>query len=312
MRLWKVIDGRQTVGELAALGRLSAHETAALVWALRCAGLVELKDPNALPPPLPRRAPPPLKRRPTADTGGTLFPELSTAQERPTPVHHPEYERLAAHWASMRQQDHFKNLGISRNAAPADVKQAYAALSEVYGPSGRFASEAPEIRELAGRIHELLSAAHRTLSDPSTRAAYARKIASGSRAAGNGDVGKLVAAEGRFRKGQELMRNQRYVEAWEQFEEAIRLYPHEGDFHAWLGWAIFQSAPASQKAIAAALEYLDQALRLNPRGETGYLFAAYVHRAAGHPDLAREHFEKAVECNPECTEALQELRGGRQ
>ncbi|HZA51248.1 MAG TPA: DUF4388 domain-containing protein [Myxococcaceae bacterium] len=311
MRSWNAIDGHQTVGELVARGRLPPPETTALVWALRCAGLVDFKDPGALPPPLPRRGPPPLKKRAPAEMRGSLLPELSPAQEGVSASHGPEHERLTAELAAMRQQDHFKNLGISRNAAPSDVKQAYVALAEEYDPSGRFSSAPLEVRELAARIHELLTAAYQTLSDPAARAAYARKIAFGARAAVNGGVGKLVAAEGRFRKGQELMRNGRFLEAWEQFEEAIRLYPEEGEFHAWLGWAIFQSAPASRKAIAAALEYIDQAIRLNPRGETGYLFSGQVHRAAGHPDLAREHFEKAVECNPGCTEALQQLRGGQ-
>jgi hypothetical protein len=202
LRVWKAIDGRRTVGALARVGRLPLHETTALVWALRCAGLVEVKDPAALPPPLPRRpAPPPLQKRVAGRSAGTLLPELPSAPD------------------------------------------------------------------------------------------------------------ELAAAEGRFRRGQELMGQEQYVEAWEHFEEAIRLYAHEGVFHAWLGWAIFQSAPASQKAIAAALEQLEKAIRLSPRDETGYLFSGYVHRAAGHPDVAREHFEKAVQCNPRCTEALHELQG---
>lgn len=313
LRVWRAIDGARTVAVLGTLGHLPPHETTALVWALRCAGLVELKDPSAIPPPLPRRAPPPpppLKKRSPAPPAGTLLPELSGDLWSGSSEASAERDLLAARLEAMRQQDHFKILGISRNAAPMDVKQAHAALAEQYA-AGAYASSPFEVRQLAAQISQLIDTAYRTLSDPRARAAYARELSSAARGPFNGDVGKLVAAEGRFRKGEELMRRKLYPEAREQFEQAVRLYPQEGVFHAWLGWATFQSAPTSREVIAAALEELEEAIRLSPRSETGYLFAGYVHRAAGNPDSARRQFEKALQCNPACVEALQELRGGR-
>jgi len=222
--------------------------------------------------------------------------------------HSAQRNRLAAHLEVIRRQDYFQILGLSRNATPADVKQAYAGRAEDYHPDRHFGSAPGVLRQLAQQIHEIISRAHATLGDPLAREAYTRELASAEGRMLHGDVGKLVAAEGRFRKGEELMRRKQFLEARRYFEDAVRLYPEEGEFHAWLAWAIFQAAPASEQAMEAALEELDQAIRLNPRSDKGHLFSGYISKATGRPDKAAKQFAKAIECNPECMEALRELR----
>jgi curved DNA-binding protein CbpA len=341
LRLLKAIDGTRTVAELGAFARLPPEEVTSLIWAMRCARWVELKDRSGVPtpsteavtppkasagpPPLPRRLPPrlppripqtPARHPPTppplpraaAAASGALLPELPDEHARLSAEQRAELGRLAAHLESIRRQDYFQILGVSRNASPADVKQAYAARAEEYHPDKQFGSAPEEVRQLASQIHEAISRAHATLADSRAREAYTRELASAQRRTTHGDVGKLVAAEGRFRKGEELMRRAQYQEARRYFEEAIQLYPDEGEFHAWLAWAIFQTAPNSEQAMDAALEELDQAIRLNPRLDKGYLFSGYIYKQAGRPDKASKQFERALECNPECTEALHELR----
>jgi tetratricopeptide (TPR) repeat protein len=327
LRLLKAIDGRRTVAELGALAHLPRQEASALIWAMRCARWVDLKDRPApppgsalppkvpvTPPPLPRRSrpptPPPLPRKTAAPprASAALLPELPDEQSVLSAEESAEYKRLAAHLEDLRKQDYFSILGVSRNASPADVKKAHEARAEDFHPEKRFNSARAELRNLASQIHELIGRAHATLSDPRAREAYTRELASAQRRTLNGDVGKLVAAEGPFRRGEELMRRKRYGEARQSFEEAIQLYPDEGEFHAWLGWAIFQCDPGSEQASDAALEELDQAIRLNPRSDKAYLFAGYIYKHAGRPDRAAKHFDKALQCNPECTEALRELQ----
>ena len=53
---------------------------------------------------------------------------------------------------------------------------------------------------------------------------------------------------------------------------------------------------------------IEQAVNLNPKMDKGYLFLGYIHKATGRPDRAERQFEKAIQCNPDCTEALRELR----
>ena len=50
------------------------------------------------------------------------------------------------------------------------------------------------------------------------------------------------------------------------------------------------------------------AVSLNPKLDKSYLFLGYIHKATGRADKAEKQFEKAIQCNPDCTEALRELR----
>ena len=138
------------------------------------------------------------------------------------------------------------------------------------------------------------------------RKRYVAQLESGDqRPEADADVGRILAAEGKFQRGEELMRNRQYAEAFKLFREAITLYPEEGEFHAWEGWALFQ---ADSKRSEDALRSIEQAITRNPRLDKSYLFLGYIHKATGRPDRAERQFEKAIQANPDCTEALRELR----
>lgn len=205
----------------------------------------------------------------------------------------------------MRKQDYFEILGVKRSASREDVKRAYFALAKEYHPDKHFHSASAELRQLAQQIYDLISTAHDTLTDPSERERYLSELAEGPPRDHDEDVGKILAAEGKFQKGEELMRQRQYADAHRAFGEAIGLYPDEGEFHAWLGWSQFQADP---NAAEDALRSIETAVSLNPKLDKSYLFLGYIHKATGRPDKAEKQFEKAIQSNPDCTEALRELR----
>ena len=88
----------------------------------------------------------------------------------------------------------------------------------------------------------------------------------------------------------------------------MALYPEEGEFHAYLGWALFQTSPREEAEAENAMDHIETAIRLNPRLDKSYLFLGYIYKATGRPDKAEKQFEKAIQCNPDCVEALRELR----
>jgi tetratricopeptide (TPR) repeat protein len=104
------------------------------------------------------------------------------------------------------------------------------------------------------------------------------------------------------------MRQRNYEGAYALFKEAIGLYPDEGEFHAWLGWSQFQLDPKNGGQVGNALASIEHAIELNPKVDKSYLFAGYIQKAIGRPDKAEKNFEKAIQANPDCTEALRELR----
>lgn len=292
--------------------------------------------PPPLPPPLPKRAAPPAPpqaslelpwddaqmARPTvpepepraeapapvvARAAGSLLPELSEVRSLPrmTGREGSHRETLAAKLREFRQKDYFEVLGVPRSATREDVKRAYFSLAREYHPDKHFHSASAELRQLAQQLYDLISTAHDTLTDPDERERYLAELAAGRPEAKDEDVGRILAAEGKFQRGEELMRQRQFAEAHRAFGEAVALAPDEGEFHAWLGWSRFQMEPS---AAEEAIRTIEQAVGLTPKLDKSYLFLGYIHKATGRPDKAEKQFEKAIQSNPDCTEALRELR----
>jgi CheY-like chemotaxis protein/curved DNA-binding protein CbpA len=373
----RMADGHKTVATLRALEVLSPLDTDRLLYAMKCAQMIELKpsiahgrprvsfaelamakDSSAqvppplpsMPPPLPKviiAAEPPLElpwkdaplAQPMAAPGhvprpkppptppsapptlprlrepvvpqplGSLLPELSEVMSLPRLSNEESVsrERLAGKVAAMRQLDYFGILGVKATASREDVKRAYFTLAREYHPDRQYHSASAELRSLAQQLYELIALAHDTLADPAERARYLESLKNGPPPPREEpeDVGKILAAEGKFQRGEELMRQRNYTEAHRLFLEAIAQYSEEGEFHAWAGWSLFQADP---ERAPEALKFIEEAIARNPKLDKSYLFLGYIHKANGRPDKAEKQFEKAIQSNPDCTEALRELR----
>lgn len=264
-----------------------------------------------LPPPPPPASPPVKKKEAPANvakSAGSLLPELSEVVSLPRVSNQEsaQREKLAAKYQAMRKLDYFELLGVTQRATREDIKRAYFGLAKEYHPDRTFSSASAETRAIAQQIYDLLSTAHDTLADQNERKRYVDDLASGEKKrAEDADVAKILAAEGKFQRGEDLMRNRQYADAYKLFSDAISLYGQEGEFHAWAGWALFQ---ADTRRGEDALRTIEQAITLNPKLDKSYLFLGYIHKAMGRPDRAERQFEKAIQCNPDCTEALRELR----
>jgi curved DNA-binding protein CbpA len=323
-QLLQAVDGHKTVATLRALDLLPPLETDRFLYAMRCAQMIELRDkPSegkprqtlkgmmevaAKPPPLPPPPPPtPALGSKPAGRKGSLLPELSEVVSTKNLSSEESLlrERLVAKVGQMRKMDYFEILGLSQNASREEIKRAYFALAKEHHPDKHFGSASAEVRHLAGQIYDLISTAHDTLTDPTERERYVKELASGVKRDIGDEVGKILAAEGKFQKGEELLRQNNVPAAHQLFREAIDLYAQEGEFHAYLGWTQFQLNPADSDG---ALKSLEKAVTLNPKVDKGYLFTGYIYKATGRPDKAEKQFEKAIQCNPDCTEALRELR----
>ncbi|MFZ5469363.1 MAG: response regulator [Myxococcota bacterium] len=266
------------------------------------------KKKAGLPPHPPD--PPPAREPVIARAAGALLPEVPSGLSGLDLVGEESLirERLVNKVAQLRKMDYFEILGVSTNASREEIKRAYFALAKEYHPDKHFGSASAEIRQLAGQIYDLVSSAHDTLCMPEERERYVKELAAGVKRDVNDEVSRILAAEGKFQKGEELLRQRGYKAAHQYFQEAIELYPEEGEFHAYLGWSLFQLDPQSEASTTTALSSLEKAISLNPKLDKSYLFAGYIYKATGRPDKAERQFEKAIQCNPDCTEALRELR----
>lgn len=262
------------------------------------------------PPPVP----PPVRERAKgrlAEHGGVPVPVLS-AGESPGAKLSPEErslrEELAERAVEMKKQDYFEVLGVSKNASKAEIKKAYFALAKQYHPDRMSGTASAEIRNLADEIFNIISSAHDVLADDARRDMYMDEISHGTKRDVSSEVSKILSAEGLFQKGEIALRKREYEQARNMFAEAVDLCPDEGEFHAYLGWAMFQSDPKNEETVRSARDQLNQAISLNSKVDKAYLFLGYIYKAMNYREMAEHEFEKAIQCNPDCTEALRELR----
>jgi DNA-binding response OmpR family regulator/tetratricopeptide (TPR) repeat protein len=222
--LLQAIDGSRTVADLRALELLSPLDTDRLLYAMKCAGLVDLK------------------KHPQAEAQ-----RVAAAGGQPEPVTDGAGDPEAGSWSD---------------------------------------DEAPDASNDAQLIAES------TETPPSLR----------------GGVGEIGLAEAKFQLGEELLRERQYEAAHQLFAEAVQISGGAAQFHAYAGWSQFQMRPDDPACVEAALSALAKAISLNPTVDKSYLFSGYIYKALGQMDQAESHFEKAIQCNPDCEEALQELK----
>lgn len=318
-KLVALIDGRRTTAEIIERSGLPEAQARQLVYALLAAEMVQpqpkrarKKDALELPPPPlgSRDKPPPLRKK---DAGASdVFGTLAEVEPRLPPASIEELSvdelraRLTSRVRAMRRMNHFEALGVSRSASEDEVRKAYFALVREVHPD-RLAGAPADAKALASQIHGQLTAAYETLSEKERRAAYEQKLEEGTKTGVSDEVGRVLAAEGRFRRGEQALAKGEHERAKTLFEEAVDLYADEGEFHTHLGWALFLSAPGDAAAARTAEAHIEEGIRLNPRADKGYLFLGRLLKEMGRTTEAVKQFEQAIQCNPDCKEALAEL-----
>jgi tetratricopeptide (TPR) repeat protein len=119
---------------------------------------------------------------------------------------------------------------------------------------------------------------------------------------------RALEAEIQFQKGDARLNQRRYEEALECFGKALELYPEEGEHHAHYGWALHLCHPGDPTIVAEAIEHVKRGLKLAPNREKSYLFMGRLCKVIGRAGAAEKMFTRAVQVQPDCVEALRELR----
>ena len=301
--LLALMDGSRTVRELRRRGPLSPLDADRFLYALLANQMVELRTERRTgPPPAPVKAAaaPVPADRPWDDDEEVL--ELEDEVPATDDEGHLR-ERLLGALAAMRRMDYFELLGLRPDAPAEAVRRAAVELLREYDFSG-----SGEVLGLAQQIADLVGLAHDTLVDPRARERYRTELRSGGvKHEVGAAVGRMLEAESAFRRGEQLLAAGDVPAAHSAFSEAARLQPEEGEFLALLGWTTHARAPADTEAGREALTLLGTAVERSPALDRAHLYKGHVHKALGQTAEAQGEYEKAVECNPGCTEALREL-----
>jgi CheY-like chemotaxis protein/DnaJ-domain-containing protein 1 len=267
------------------------------VYALVAAGLLELHQT-----PVQDSA---AGRSRGRDLGAPRGPRVEERGPQPTDREFAELSELAA---QVRARNHFEVLGVDKDTAPAGIRQAYERLSARTHPD-RFRGSGRAVRDLAGEVYAMVSEAYATLSDPRRLQEYLLQQQRVRREKDQRETGeKALAAATEFRHGDEALRGRDYESALLHFGRALQLYPEEGDHHAHYGWALYLCHPGDPSIVSEALEHVRRGLKLASHREKPYLFMGRLYKAVGRADVAEKMFTRAVQIEPDCVEALRELR----
>jgi curved DNA-binding protein CbpA len=214
-------------------------------------------------------------------------------------------ERFIDEYMNMKSKNYFEILGVSEDASTDEIKRRYFSLAKDYHPDKYF-NKPKEIRDIADEIFTMIAAAYNTLIDDNRREEY---ISSLKVKIDGMEVDNILNAELQFQKGKVYLNKKDYEYAVESFEWACKLNPNEAEYHAYLGWAIFKkSLPDYKQSISKVKEILKKAIELNPGIDKAHYFLGLIYKTEDNIELAEKEFKKAVKCNPEFREALQELR----
>jgi CheY-like chemotaxis protein/tetratricopeptide (TPR) repeat protein len=298
------LDATRQLGEL--LDRDEAIRRA--LYALITLELIQLRDSPVGTRTAPRPRPAEPSRRP---------PPRPAVRRSAAPVSRGERDdrgeegirvELAEMAEKLRGRDYFGILGIPKDAGEEEVRKAYVDLAKRTHPD-RFSGASEPVRHLAEEIFGLISRAHEVLSDRTRRLEYIRDRGNQARDAEELEEGqRALQAELEFQKGAVCLRKKSYQQAVDHFEEAVRAYPEEGEYHAYYGWALYLLDPDAPGRLKESLEHVLTGRKLAPGREKPYLFLGRLYMAANRGRIAERMFARAVQLDPDCVEALRELR----
>lgn len=207
--------------------------------------------------------------------------------------------------AKLERMTHYEILGIAKDAAPEAVRKAYLEVAKRWHAdrlskasiNANAVAQAEDIFRRAGE-------ANRILLDPEERKSY-DWVATRKDQGLPTEASDVVEAEGLFHRAEGLVRRGQAVQAEPMLRKAVAVNRGEGEYWAYLGYAVFCVQGAAGRAEAK--KCLDEALRLSPKLDVTYEFMGRMSHSLGEAD-AQEHLKKALALNPKNVSAQRELR----
>ena len=203
--------------------------------------------------------------------------------------------------------DYFEALGLSRQCGPGEARKAYYQMAKEYHPDRFLGSGLSS--EMSHKINEMfqyMTQAYTVLSDADSCAGYLDELVNGPKK--SIDISQVIEAETCYQEGSALLKVRRYKAAAKALKRAIELSPEESEYMTYFALALFKSDPERPDVLNQAMEVLLASREINPGFDLTHLYLGQVYQALGKERQAEKSFEMAVQANPNCTEALRELR----
>ncbi len=289
------IDGSRKLGEF----RGEEERLRRTIYGLLAAGMLELRAKATAPAARPVSA-----HAATHPVSEHVMPHPGRDRRQDDPRH----AELMALADQLRAHDAYEVLGVARGASESEVREAYERLSARAHPD-RFRDASQALRDLAEEVFGRVHAAFETLNDPRERqlqALASKKLERKEQERQKSE--RAFQAEMECRKGEAALTARSYEAALAHFGKALELYPDEGDHHAYYGYVLHLCHPGDAAMAAEAMEHVKRGIKLASHREKPYLFLGRLNKAVGRADQAEKMFVRAVQIEPNCLEAIRELR----
>ena len=225
------------------------------------------------------------------------------------------------------QGNFFQVLDVGDNPTEHEVRVAYHRMAKEFHPDRFFGKASPEMKAQVEEVFRQAAKAYEALNTQEKIAEYRKKLESedegpktDTRIEG---VKKIIVAEQHFQNGKQYLKEKRYARAAAEFKAAIEISASEAEYISYYGWAMYNipyekdmteedgklfSGESHADLQFNGREALNRAISVNPRSERAYLFLGSIYKNQGLKEFAEKQYEKALICNPNCIEALRELR----
>lgn len=197
------------------------------------------------------------------------------------------------------RQNAYERLGVSPGSATEPIKGAYLQLAKRFHPdraAGSLATLQDELQSLFAALKE----AYESISTAPARAQYAATLKGGRTSTRKEDAAVAV------KMGDVLLKKRDFEPALDKFRRAVEL-DATGDSLAALAWALVSDPKASAHAREEAASLVNRALRAPGATARTYYVAGVLWRTKD-PDSATDAFRKALELDPQHSDAALELR----
>jgi CheY-like chemotaxis protein/curved DNA-binding protein CbpA len=281
-RLFDQCQGQSTLKELLQRHQLSRHELEPSMAALLTTGILVGKTEPA----------------PAASSKSCEEPEDIRKQR----------EDFLRDYAWMMQQDHFTLLGVNESDNREQIRKAYYNLVKQYHPDRFFEQDMlTDLKEKVNALFQKISDAHETLVDSNRRARYVNEM-KGNAPKEQPDINNILLAETAFQKGMVFFKAKKFKDALVFFDQAVEIGPTEAEYLIYQAWSSYKTNTQDRGRAINARQNLTTAIGINSRLSLAHLYLGYISKNEGKEDEAKRRFERTIQLDPNCTEALRELR----
>ncbi|WP_303720913.1 response regulator [Malonomonas rubra] len=215
--------------------------------------------------------------------------------------------KILEDYQRVMEADYFEALGILRQCGGPEVRRAYYKLAKEYHPDRFLGSGlSKEMSSKIGELFQYITQAYSVLSDPKSCSDYLDELLHGPKKSIN--INQVIEAETAYQQGTMLLKLRRFSAAVKPLQRAIELSPEEPEYLTHFAWALFKATPEKSEVQNRALEVLLTSRELNPSLDLTHLYLGRIYQLQGKERQSEKSFEMAVQANPDCTEALRELR----